>query len=1788
MDTTTANQEDFGSDAPSFLRAANIHQIMNSVEDKSEFSAFGWLSDIGKSAALTVGSGISQLLDVAPAIGNAFGGNYERVNFLQAVKDYDDDLGKYYEAHQKGIDAFGFALSSIVPGMVGVKGLRWGQTVLQGAITGGVFGQTTGRALGLLVPETAHWISKAQTAVRTTGEVYSSLEANTLRAILSGFGQQALESAAFETAVAATMFDGPVLKDMDRKDLLINGLVGVGIGGAVGGAIEGLLTRSAIRGTALAAEKQLSIYSEPLKVQVPLNDPAASIVMRTQALADMPAIPATGDLIERATKATNSTLAAVSNSVREDFTKLANGDQVVAQRLFEDWKSKDFQQVLELYHDTAAITRLGARRSSEEVALSKISAKLKKSLDSGLTDEELNLWANTRVNYLVLRGENAGDVLLERPAITSIVDTMSPTAEIKFGENSVSFGKAKFVQPTNPNEAFNISNLSHQAVEARQIFVEHLPAFAADTVPRIHYNDIPLIDKAVRESVDSITVVARDLTETTIRGRDAVRAYAKQAKQELIADLQAGKPMQYTLDELVDKITNITGTKINLAEGEGFNGFWARVRGEVSLSTQKIVGDAIALNPATLIKTDGTLIRSLMDVLGTVKHEEGHSIFQSLLDTRGLGRIGLDKALERDELIKELWEVSKKQRAWLWKSTDPKHIDYRTSYHELFADAFSWFSRNPERLSQFPEFNQYFGSLVRPVPQTAIDALTQRVTKASTEEIAKIANVRPHVVEGRVTANESDWFARDFYRTQEFKRMEAVGARRSEQPVADPLLTPAYAKIVSSAKTVTNENGTELAGIAAIKQRIALYENESRLIAAQNLGMDITKTADGKEINEIDKIFPRLSDYDAFRNADTTAGAVTHANADYGTIGSTTQWVGLQTHRIKKVFKERFMEPANPVLAKLVGNTDAAIEWSMLNETLRGLPQRYKWDRAKMQLLLDGDASLALDFTPAITVKSPLVADMIELHMKNNGDMLDKLALIRNHQGLFDSRNKEYFYPIPRDIRKTPYFAFVVDDSMTSTGHHGMIYAADEAKLETLKNSILSDLPPGWKVLSKADSEAYFKAHGQFEFERSIHENKINEFLVRKGRSQSMLPITDPQKIAEDFIDWHTRRLDNVVRETVSHIYERQFNGLRALGGEQMNLANSKFNYTSAVERINNSPNNPALNLIKQALDVQKTADYPVWTSLNNMLDSKVSWVWDKVSKLWESAVHPDHLESVNKALREHGYEGPIVTDTLYKAINSEIPKGVLTDTVNKMNGLLATFALRLDPFNALNNAIGHNVLYAPEIRSVLNAIKEVDSDVAGKLTELIKMEIPGTGDKVLSAGYLMKNNIEAFFQNKELKELFRKRGVVSTIMDQYDQTLDRMALALVGKGKADDVLHWAIKGGDMGEKLTGNRLAEEFNRFCAANTMKQLTDRAIEIGAMDEATAWTYINTFVNRTNGNYLASQRPMMFQGPIGQAIGLFQTYQFNLLQQLFRHVENREGKTVLTLLGMQGGIYGLNGLPAFNAINTHVIGTAAGNKEHNDLYTTTYGAVGKKAGDWLTYGAGANFFSLFHPDLANNIYTRGDINPRQFTLVPVNPADMPIFSTMGKFYTNAKDSFQKMANGADAWGTFLSAIEHNGVSRPLVGLSVVLSGVTRPDNKVVTTTTKDNLIMAHDVYSLTSLMRLAGAKPLDEALLNDDRMRWQTYKAADTKKITDLGAAVKTSILYGEKPDTDQIAAFARHYAEAGGKQERFAQFMAAQYKNTSVSQANQLKQSLEDWRVRRVQTLLGGYQLEDLQ
>jgi hypothetical protein len=142
-------------------------------------------------------------------------------------------------------------------------------------------------------------------------------------------------------------------------------------------------------------------------------------------------------------------------------------------------------------------------------------------------------------------------------------------------------------------------------------------------------------------------------------------------------------------------------------------------------------------------------------------------------------------------------------------------------------------------------------------------------------------------------------------------------------------------------------------------------------------------------------------------------------------------------------------------------------------------------------------------------------------------------------------------------------------------------------------------------------------------------------------------------------------------------------------------------------------------------------------------------------------------------------------------------------------------------------------------------------------------------------------------------------------------------------------------KAVDIAAKFTGSEWAEQFTRFVSADVMRQITEPIVQAGKMSVAEQDAYISVFVNRVQGNYLNSQSPIAFQGVLGSAVSLFQTYQFNMLQQLFRHIENRDTRALATLGGMQAGLYGLNGIPFFEAVNTHLIGNSNINPEHHDL-------------------------------------------------------------------------------------------------------------------------------------------------------------------------------------------------------------------------------------------------------------
>ena len=53
---------------------------------------------------------------------------------------------------------------------------------------------------------------------------------------------------------------------------------------------------------------------------------------------------------------------------------------------------------------------------------------------------------------------------------------------------------------------------------------------------------------------------------------------------------------------------------------------------------------------------------------------------------------------------------------------------------------------------------------------------------------------------------------------------------------------------------------------------------------------------------------------------------------------------------------------------------------------------------------------------------------------------------------------------------------------------------------------------------------------------------------------------------------------------------------------------------------------------------------------------------------------------------------------------------------------------------------------------------------------------------------------------------------------------------------------------------------------------MRQISDPLVAAGKLTAKEQDAYISTFVNRVQGNYVTSQRPVIFQGTTGAAVSL----------------------------------------------------------------------------------------------------------------------------------------------------------------------------------------------------------------------------------------------------------------------------------------------------------------------------
>lgn len=1639
------------SEVNSVYLTADAHNV--AAGNSSWLESLGNAMTYGVASAIT--SGVTSLINTGIAGVNwATDANIAQLDTEKILREYDNDLGKYYSQHREGADIAGFIATSLIPGLGGVKVLRLMQS--------GKFGSATASATGLLKSTYDDLLKTAVVEVKNSTNTFKVINGNKIKLLAAGVGDEALDAAAFEIAVAATMNQSPILDDMSVKDMFWNGVMGMGVGGVVGGALRAAGAARTLSRTTQETDLADFTYRHN-SYRGPDALPDQNIVLLSRSKYYRPT-QGTDKQLQLAAEANNQ----ADNLIGQEWQKLTERDAELAVQLANMTKKATTAE--EVAENVAGLVK--AERIKLEDA-----------------DPIATRYTTPTNNYtrLYVIADDTG-------------------ARVKHND-----------------KIWATSNLA----EARRVLETHAPG------ARLKVVDTP--DTWLERFAPG-----DDFASYTMRRDAEYLLPANTAKSSVLKEIS----------DVVKKLDDARETDsliVNLRTGE--------------YTTRAIpsIIDLAKTGVKPVITKQGLLV--------------GDTLYQAA-------------ATPLDVLSAPILDVN------------ARHI-YNLMDNSIL--------RNGVTVNQY-DLPMLERALHDPNVKTMYISEGSRVLRSKDEIADYIFGVKNKLAaEGLERGMDEVELAYRLNITPEFLENPSKGWIRETADEAQTYLTPTYAKLKYSTASLKDDAGNIIRGEAMVHQQLKLTQDRVDAVFTH-----VMKDFAPEQLPDAMELYYLLREANREGAGATFLG---FAKGEYGSLASYAERIGLFVDRAAKARVDAARTEIEKVLGPILRDEKLTAELSFVKAMVQRNPEKYY-----LKVAPDGKAALQMveaeanaQYVPAFNAPksvevSPELQQFLLTHMRLNEARRDSFRTLRASAGLADNTMAEktklpivYFPPI--NTKEYKFFALVRQHDGVGVQPHTGVIVSSTAEGLSRKIDELSRRPEfqnlrfikqagkdlyeeSWgQTITKVDSVEYHKALGDYQYQLGLNDNFVDVTMRRAGALSDVIPPVGKgasEKLAVEFLDWHSKQETALVREAVDHRYSAVTQELRQLGSRYSAVEGSRFQ--DVGQALLNRADNPFNDYIKTMLNVSRSSEYAPWRSLNEWVENATSGAFKAIRESFAKIGTMTEEEALkfNATAKAYGLGEPYRTGMEYVLANEIAQRPYLGRFIARAQAILSGTILQADPLNALNNIVGTPVMYGAEMGNIIRAINAGNPELAGKLADLRSVIVPGTDGKVRvpTPWKLLGNSIKMYFEDARqggpLLKQFQEAGVVSDVLYQHRQMLDQLTL------RGDEPLTLLndkiTKAMEFAGKVTGNNFAEQFTRFTAAASMKQLTDIAVEGGLMSAREAGAYIQTFVNRVQGNYLASQRPILFQGAIGQAIGLFQTYQFNLLQNLLRYAGTKESRAAITLMAMQGTIYGLQGMPGFNALNTHIIGNADGNPEHKDIYTAAYSIAGKEAGDWLLYGLGSNALGLISEDLRFNLYSRGDINPRQITVVPVNPADVPLVKAFANFTSNLLDTGRRIQGGAPVVESLLQGLEHNGLNRPLAGLAATLQGYT--------TTSKGSLLSSIDQFDIANATRILGGKPFDEALALDALYRMKAYQAKDNARRERLGATIKTSLISGRNPSEEEIEDFMLAYAKTGGRQDRFSAFMLEQMRNSSVSQVNQLRDKLNNPLAQNLMVIMGGERMPD--
>ena len=860
-----------------------------------------------------------------------------------------------------------------------------------------------------------------------------------------------------------------------------------------------------------------------------------------------------------------------------------------------------------------------------------------------------------------------------------------------------------------------------------------------------------------------------------------------------------------------------------------------------------------------------------------------------------------------------------------------------------------------------------------------------------------------------------------------------------------------------------------------------------------------------------------LADYDGI---DRFAGTVTSANAEYQTVSSKIMHNGLQTQStLMKWADERsrkFLGANNRLLATGDGSA-ATTELASLKAMVTGNKEKYIINsKGEIKLL----SSLADDMArPVASIKNQEVLDWIKTYLEHDAIRIERKNL--SLQGIgksiinrYDDLEWKELYFAPPHPDDFAHKVLVSDNK----GSVGMVFASTEKELNQ-KVALVAQANPEYTIRTPKDIDSYHQLLGDYEDALTLRgRTKIDTTLSRQGILSDLAPTTNAQDLVNGFMNDFARSERTTMNDALMLKYGQQL-------AEAQQMAKALGNDTIGVKKI--------FNTLFNFYDQDTT-----WHKFNNLVERTSDWTGGKliagIKDSWNDLVSGKKSISQLEANSIANSYGTNIfnSEALWQLSKAHTYKGVTQDTLRKTNALMRSLVLGIDYFNGLVNIIGTPILALPEVRAALGSGQDIPY-----------MKLMGAAMKdMFGAG-----------RRADL-ERYSKLGIVDENMFVYHDLLDNHAIMLGAPNEAAALSAskkvWQTADKYFTKLQAPTAFAEQSTQLFAARLADQIGNlRGLKGEDLD-----AFVTTFTKKVVGNYTSAQRPLIFQGVLGQAVGLFQTYNFNLFQQATRHIANGNDKAVAMMAALQGTIFGAQSLPGFNLANHGL--AAWGGDEYKDAYSETRRVLGEDVANSILYGGASNL-------LGANLWTRGDTNPRNITGIPITPSDLAQVNYYGKALGAMKQWGDSILSGGNLKVSTLEAIAHANISRPLTGLSELALGARTTAGGALETA------VGQDLLSWSSAVRLLGAKPMQEALTSEATYKFGVVRAKEQKELNELAYALRTDMIADKgSVDQDTISAYAKKYVEVGGHPQGFRKWYLANLSKATTPRAQLFAEAIK--------------------